>query len=88
MLGRGLSSLPAEGSRAGPREQAEAEPGVANGATPGLSEFMRLDDGDEDGFPQRVLDFARRWGPLGICRHRVLASHDPSGCNILSALFG
>jgi hypothetical protein len=40
-----------------------------------LAKFIRLDKGPEAGFPQRVLAFAQKWGPLGICRHRLMSGH-------------
>ena len=40
-----------------------------------LDAFIRLMDVREDRFPQAVLDFARRWGPLEICEHRKPQNH-------------
>ena len=38
-----------------------------------LLDFLRLADGD----PQRIRQFVARWGPLGLCRHGVPATHWP-----------
>ncbi len=39
-----------------------------------LDRFIRIEDGDD------VVAFARRYGVLEICRHRLPSSHVPSGC--------
>jgi hypothetical protein len=36
-----------------------------------LRAFVKLADAP----PERILAFARRWGPLGICRHKLPAAH-------------
>ena len=43
-----------------------------------LEAFIRLAGVRADGFPQAVLGFAKRWGPLEICKHRKPQNHsDP-----------
>ncbi len=42
-----------------------------------LDAFIRLDQGPPATFGNRVVEFARRWGPLGSCRHRKPAAHYP-----------
>src|SRR5436853_7668736 len=37
-----------------------------------LRSFLRLDGADGE----RIAEFARRWGVLGICEHRLPASHN------------
>ena len=49
----------------------------ANASTDCIREFTELTDGPSETFPQRVLNFAKAWGPLGICRHGKPSGHDP-----------
>lgn len=58
-------------------------------AGPGMSclnSFIRLDEGPEAEFGERVVAFAKRWGPLGICRHGKPHLHrTPGGCSPLGS---
>jgi hypothetical protein len=38
-----------------------------------LSRFVELSEAK----PERIRDFARRWGVLSICEHDLPASHNP-----------
>ncbi len=40
-----------------------------------LTEFIGLATVTDDEFAHSVLAFARRWGPLGICEHRMPSGH-------------
>lgn len=51
-----------------------ADADVLTYATPQLlADFLDLDGADDDAY----LSFARRWGPLGICKHGLFPAHAP-----------
>ena len=53
---------------------------------PCLDEFIRIDQGPDSSIASRVLEFAKRWGPLGICGHGVVAGHSSRlGCTASSS---
>jgi DNA-directed RNA polymerase subunit RPC12/RpoP len=56
----------------------DQEPRDPPGVVPGprlLTEFVRQADGSD----AQILEFVRRWGPLGLCKHELPASHNPWG---------
>jgi transposase-like protein len=56
----------------------DQEPRDPPGVVPGpklLTEFVRLAEGPD----AQIVEFVRRWGPLGLCKHELPASHNPWG---------
>jgi hypothetical protein len=53
-----------------------------------LDEFVRLPLVDDEHFPQAVLEFAGKYGTLGLCRHGKPRWHPPSGCINISPAYG
>lgn len=44
-----------------------------------LTEFATLADRPDSDFPNAVLEFARRWGPLELCEHGIPRFHPSAG---------